>query len=77
MLLILYIYIVHQLLETIVDMNIPHKILLIGIGRSNTIDVLYNKGFREIVAIDISPTIISAMQNKYQNYSGIECNKYV
>ncbi len=46
--------------------------LLIGIGRSEAIEVLYSKGFRDIVAIDISPTIIHKMQVKYSSYSGVE-----
>jgi len=63
---------VHQILESIVDLKIPHKTLIIGLGRSNIIDVLYKKGFREITAIDISPTLVSTMKNKYRDLAGVE-----
>eukprot|EP01041_Mallomonas_annulata_P002060 gene2060-4026_t len=63
---------VHQVLETIIDTKISHKVLILGVGRSNIIDILYKKGFRDITAIDVSPMIISAMQNKYHSYAGVE-----
>ena len=63
----------HQLLGTIIDLKREHKVLILGIGRSNIIDILYAKGYREIVAIDISPSLINALQKKYEGYSGITC----
>ncbi len=60
------------MIETIIDPIVKHKILIIGIGKSNTAEVLYNKGFKEIVCIDISETIIAQMSNKYSNFPGID-----
>ena len=48
------------------------NILVIGVGRSDIIDVLYEDGFRNIVAVDVSPMIIARMQQKYQSFSGVE-----
>jgi len=64
---------VHQLLTSIIDANKVHRVLILGVGRSHVIDVLHERGFREIVAIDISPVIINAMQNKYRNMAGVDC----
>ena len=68
-----YYFLVHQLLTSIIDGSKVHKVLILGVGRSHVIDVLYDRGFREIVAIDVSPVIINAMQNKYRNMSGVDC----
>lgn len=60
-------------IESVIDFKeTRHKILIIGVGRSNVIEFLYKKGFREITAIDISPTIILEMQKKYETYAGVE-----
>jgi uncharacterized UPF0146 family protein len=64
---------VYSVIESTIETKKPHKVLIVGIGRSNVIDVLYNKGFRDITAIDISPLIISLMQEKYKKYSGVDC----
>jgi hypothetical protein len=64
---------VYNMLETIRDFKTPQKVLILGVGRSNVIDVLYEHGFREITCIDISPKIISQMQNKYRQHSGVDC----
>mmetsp|Transcript_10597 Transcript_10597/g.16056 ORF Transcript_10597/g.16056 Transcript_10597/m.16056 type:complete len:266 (+) Transcript_10597:226-1023(+) len=63
---------VYTTMESVVDTKKPHKVLILGIGRSNIIDVLYEKGFRDITAIDISPLLIAQMQNKYRNFSGVD-----
>lgn len=63
---------VYKILGTITDMKTIHKVLVIGVGRSDIVDVLYKKGYREITAIDISPTIVTAMQTKYKGYAGVE-----
>lgn len=52
--------------------TMKQKILVIGVGRSDVIECLYKHGHRDIVAIDISPTIINEMQKKYASYSGVE-----
>lgn len=49
-----------------------HNVLIVGVGRSDIIDVLYEDGFRNIVAVDVSPMIIARMQQKYQSFSGVE-----
>jgi hypothetical protein len=61
------------MLETILDFKTPQKVLILGVGRSNVVDVLYARGFREITCIDISPMVISQMQNKYRQHSGVDC----
>jgi SAM-dependent methyltransferase len=59
-------------IDTIFDTSLVHKILVIGVGRSDIIECLYQKGFRDITAIDISETIIVEMQRKYSSYAGVE-----
>lgn len=65
----------YSVIESTIDTKKPHKVLIVGIGRSNVIDVLYHHGFKEITAIDISPLIIAQMQEKYRDYSGVDCMK--
>lgn len=60
-------------MESIIDIQKTHKVLILGIGRSNIIDVLYSNGFKDIIAIDISPLVIAQMQEKYKKFSGVEC----
>ncbi len=60
------------LIESVCEINSTQKVLIIGVGRSNIIDSLYRKGFRDITAIDISNTIINEMQKKYSTYTGVE-----
>ena len=54
------------------NISMKQKILVLGVGRSDIIECLYKHGHRDIVAIDISPTIIREMQTKYSSYSGVE-----
>jgi hypothetical protein len=61
-----------EMIESFVNMGKNHRILIVGCGRSNTVEVLYNRGYRDITAIDISPSIIGKMQKKYANYTGVE-----
>jgi len=49
-----------------------NRILVVGIGRSNVIESLYRKGYRDITAIDISESIIVEMRRKYESYAGVE-----
>ena len=60
-------------MESIVDVKKTHKVLIVGVGRSNVVDVLFEHGFREIVGIDISPILVAQLQSKYAKHSGIEC----
>ena len=59
-------------IESMIDFSKEHRVLIIGVGKSGSIETLYKKGFRNIVAIDISPTLIRQMQQKYISYSGVE-----
>jgi EEF1A lysine methyltransferase 4 len=60
------------MVESFLDHSVNHRILVVGCGRSNTVEVLYQQGFRDIVAIDISPSIIHKMQLKYEHLTGVE-----
>lgn len=43
-----------------------------SVGKSNIIECLYKKGFRDITAIDISKVVIQEMQREYASYTGVE-----
>ena len=58
--------------ESVINDREKSNILVVGVGKSDVIDVLYKKGFREIVSIDISPTIINQMKAQYKDYVGVE-----
>eukprot|EP01038_Epipyxis_sp_PR26KG_P011346 gene11346-15211_t len=62
----------YEILVTLFEPTLTHKVLVIGCGRSDIIDCLYKKGFRDITCIDISNRIIGKMQQKYESYSGVE-----
>lgn len=57
---------------SMIDLSIAHRVLVIGIGKSGAIETLYSNGFRNIIAVDISPTLVRQMQQKYASYSGVE-----
>lgn len=59
-------------INTIFDTSLVHKVLIVGVGRSDVIECLYQRGYRDITAIDISETIIVEMQRKYASYAGVE-----
>lgn len=61
-----------DMLKTMIDNSKTHKILIVGVGRSNIIQCLYVHGFRDITAIDISQTLIMQMQKQYESYPGVE-----
>eukprot|EP00601_Ochromonadales_sp_CCMP2298_P031604 CAMPEP_0173343290 /NCGR_PEP_ID=MMETSP1144-20121109/10715_1 /TAXON_ID=483371 /ORGANISM="non described non described, Strain CCMP2298" /LENGTH=275 /DNA_ID=CAMNT_0014290047 /DNA_START=281 /DNA_END=1105 /DNA_ORIENTATION=- len=61
-----------HMMEGCFDSSVVHKVLIIGVGRSDVIEFLYRKGYRDIVAIDISNTIIVEMQKRYASYTGVE-----
>jgi len=60
------------IMETFFDPGDNHRVLVVGCGRSNTVEFLYRRGFRDITAIDVSPTLIAAMQKKYAALTGVE-----
>lgn len=63
---------VYEQVISAIDQEDDHqKVLIVGVGRSNIIDVLYEKGFRDIVAIDVSPTLIQKMKQRYEDTSGV------
>lgn len=62
----------YPMIEGVFDSTQVHKVLVIGVGRSDVIDCLYRKGYRDITAIDISSTIIVEMQKRYSSYTGVE-----
>lgn len=48
------------------------KILIVGAGRSNTVEHLYRLGYRDITVIDISQSIITEMQRRFEAFTGVE-----
>lgn len=62
----------YTILHSLYDSTAVHKVLVIGVGRSDVIEFLYKQGYRDITAIDISETIIVEMQKKYTTYTGVE-----
>jgi ubiquinone/menaquinone biosynthesis C-methylase UbiE len=63
---------IYPMIDSIIDMTGQHQILLVGIGRSNTLEFLYNVGQRNITCIDVSPTVIMKMSQKYAHFHGVE-----
>ena len=65
-------FLAYPIFENFVSHKDKNNVLVIGVGKSDVIEVLYKNGFREIVAIDISPTVINQMRSQYKDYSGVE-----
>ena len=63
---------IYPVLESVIDTTRRHKILLIGIGKSNMVDHMISKGFNDMVCIDVSSYIITKMKTKYAKVGGIE-----
>jgi SAM-dependent methyltransferase len=63
---------IYEMIESFLDPELNHRILVVGVGCSNIVECLYSHGFRDITAIDISPTIIDKMQKKYSKLTGVE-----
>ena len=63
---------VYPMIDSIVDMTGHQRILLVGIGRSNTLEYLYSKGNRTITCIDVSSTLITKMSQKYSDFHGVD-----
>jgi len=52
--------------------NKNSRILIPGCGNSYEAEYLINKGFTDITLIDISPTLIDDLQEKFQNNSNLK-----
>ena len=63
---------IFEMIESFLSPEINHRILIVGCGRSNMVECLYEKGFRDITAVDISPSVIAKMQKKYMKLTGVE-----
>jgi len=63
---------VWDMISNFIDVHANHKILVVGVGRSNIIECLYKSGYRDITAIDISPSLIKRMQDKYAHLTGVD-----
>lgn len=62
---------VWDMISNFIDVHANHKILVVGVGRSNVVECLYKSGYRDITAIDISPTMVKRMQDKYAHLTGV------
>ena len=58
--------------EGLLSPGVSHRVLVIGVGRSEVIDVLLSKGFSSITAIDISPTLVAKLCSKYERFPEVE-----
>ena len=38
---------------------------------------LYEEGFKKIISIDFSSILIDYLNDKFSQYEGMECNKYL
>jgi len=63
---------VYPMIDSIIDMTIQQRILLVGIGRSNTLEYLYSRGHRSITCIDVSSTLIAKMSQRYSDFHGVD-----
>jgi ubiquinone/menaquinone biosynthesis C-methylase UbiE len=63
---------VFPMLESTIELTGKQKILVVGVGRSNIIKVLYELGYRDITAIDVSPTVITQMQDTHTQCAGVD-----
>ena len=59
-------------IEGLLSPGIPHRALIIGVGRSHVIDVLLSRGYTNITAIDVSPTLVAKLSSKYERFAGVE-----
>lgn len=54
------------------ETSMHQKVLIVGAGRSNAVEHLYRLGYRDITVIDISQSIITEMQRRFETYTGVE-----
>ena len=59
-------------IEGLLSPGIAHHVLILGVGRSQVIDVLLSHGFTSITAIDISPSLVAKLTSKYERYAGVD-----
>lgn len=64
--------VVYRIFENVISDREKNNVLVIGVGKSDIVQVLHKKGFREIVAIDVSPTVINQMRSQYKDLDGVE-----
>lgn len=64
---------VYRIFENIVSDRAKNNVLVVGVGKSDVVEVLYKKGFRQIVAVDVSLTLINQLRSQYKDYVGVEC----
>jgi methyl halide transferase len=57
-------------IDTLKDKNI--SILIPGCGNSHEAECLLSQGFTNITIIDIAPTLVSNLQEKFKNYPNIK-----
>jgi SAM-dependent methyltransferase len=61
---------IKEYIDTLRDKNI--SILIPGCGNSHEAEYLLNQGFTNITLIDIAPTLVENLQEKFKNYSNIK-----
>ena len=61
---------IKEYIDTIKNKNI--SILIPGCGNSHEAEYLLSKGFTNITLIDIAPTLVSNLQEKFKNYPNIK-----
>ena len=55
-----------------INHSFPQTVLIVGVGRSDTIDTLLKHGFSSIVAIDSSPSLVAKLTSRYEGRPGID-----
>ena len=61
---------IKEYIDTILDKNL--RILIPGCGNSHEADYLLSQGFTNITVIDIAPTLVEKLQEKFKNNSNIK-----
>lgn len=61
---------IKEYIDTILDKNL--RILIPGCGNSHEADYLLSQGFTNITVIDIAPTLVEKIQEKFKNNSNIK-----
>lgn len=61
---------IKEYIDTLKDKNI--SVLIPGCGNSHEAEYLLNQGFTNITVIDIAPTLVENLQEKFKNYPNIK-----
>ena len=61
---------IKEYIDTLEDKNI--RILIPGCGNSHEAEYLLSQGFTNITLIDIAPTLVENLQEKFKNYPNIK-----